>query len=320
MTRDQSLLDRLRESPSPQARVLAELLDALEWPGEGIQLRNALCGSPSALDSADLLNSLSNLGYRWTVSRLNGSVSWSERALPLLVRSEQAGAPCQVVQTADQLRAVLSRSGPQLVYRFHFEPERAGEQRQWFQAQVMRFRRGIGELYAVSLLLNLLALVLPFFIRAVYNLEIPGGQVGDLFLLLPFALLAVGLQIALTQWRQARLADYGAQLDLILATRVLGKVLRLRLPQLERYTPLALAGRLRGYQSLRAYVTGPLALTKSLDQPEHGRGHEAGHSVGTGYSSDARAHPNSPAHRSGIRHTPGASRPHPEHTHAKQAF
>jgi ATP-binding cassette subfamily C protein/ATP-binding cassette subfamily C protein LapB len=266
MTRDQSLLDRLRESPSPQARVLAELLDALEWPGEGIQLRNALCGSPSALDSADLLNSLSNLGYRWTVSRLNGSVSWSERALPLLVRSEQAGAPCQVVQTADQLRAVLSRSGPQLVYRFHFEPERAGEQRQWFQAQVMRFRRGIGELYAVSLLLNLLALVLPFFIRAVYNLEIPGGQVGDLFLLLPFALLAVGLQIALTQWRQARLADYGAQLDLILATRVLGKVLRLRLPQLERYTPLALAGRLRGYQSLRAYVTGPLALA-ALDLP-----------------------------------------------------
>ena len=266
MKRDHSLLDRLRESPSAQARVLAELLDALQWPGEGIQLRNALCGSPTAMDGADLLNSLSNLGYRWSVTRLSDAAGWNHRAFPLLVRGEQPGAPCQLVLTQGQLQQALSGADPKLVYRFHFEPERAGEQRQWFQAQVMRFRRGVGELYAVSLLLNLLALVLPFYIRAVYNLEIPGGQAGDLFLLLPFGLLAVGLQIALTQWRQARLADFGAQLDLILTTRVLGKLLRLRLPQLERYSPLALAGRLRGYQSLRIYVTGPLALAV-LDLP-----------------------------------------------------
>ncbi|NDC14234.1 MAG: ATP-binding cassette domain-containing protein [Synechococcaceae bacterium WB9_2_170] len=266
MKHDQTLLDQLRNSPSQQARVLAGLLDALHWPGEGIQLRNALSGSPTAMDSADLLNSLRNLGYRWSVARLNDPANWTERAYPILVRQDEAGAPFQLVETAEQLREISTHSSGLLGYRFHFEPERAGEQRQWFQAQVMRFRRGIGELYAASLLLNLLALVLPFFIRAVYNLEIPGGQVGDLFLLLPFALLAVGLQIALTQWRQARLADYGAQLDLILATRVLGKLLRMRLPQLERYSPLALAGRLRGYQGLRTYVTGPLSLA-ALDLP-----------------------------------------------------
>ena len=262
------LLQRLAQSPSEQARLLPQVLELLNWPGEAIQLRNALCGSPGAMDSTDLLNTLSNLGYRWEVSRLSGP-SHRDVAMwgyPLLLRGPQPGAPIQLVRSVEALDQALMGQGQSLAYRLYFEPERAGEQRQWFQAQVLRFRRGIGELYVISLLINLLALVLPFYLRAVYNLEIPGGQSGDLFGLLPVALIAVGLQIWLIQHRQSRLADYGGQLDLVLATKVLGQLLRLRLPQLERYSPLALAAKLGSYQSLRTYVTGPMALA-ALDLP-----------------------------------------------------
>ncbi|MEY4358760.1 MAG: alpha-hemolysin translocation ATP-binding protein HlyB [Cyanobacteriota bacterium] len=268
MSRDHLMLDRLAESPSPQARLLPQVLEALEWPGEAIQLRNALSGSPASLDATDLLNTLANLGYRWTVQRLGSrdAARLAQQPFPVLVRADQPTAPLQLLHNGAELAAAVAAAPSLLAYRFRFEPENLSEKRQWFQAQVLRFRRGIGELYVISLLINLLALVLPFFIRAVYNLEIPGGQAGDLFLLLPFALLAAGLQLWLSQWRQRRLAEVGSQLDLVLTTRVIDRLLRLRLLQLERYTPLALATKLRSHQALRAYVTGPLALA-ALDLP-----------------------------------------------------
>lgn len=268
MSRDSLILQKLAQSPSEQARLLPSLLDGLAWPGEAVQLRNALCGSPAQMDSTDLLNTLANLGYRWEVTRISARRpgGWPLAGFPLLVGPDAPGAPLRLVSSSSELAQATPPQGQCLAYRFYFEPARAGEQRQWFQAQVLRFRRGIGELYLISLLLNLLALALPFYIRAVYNLEIPGGQAGDLFLLLPFALIAVGLQIWLTQLRQVRLARVGGNLDLVLATRVLGMLLRLRLPELERYTPLALANRLRSHEALRAYVTGPLALA-ALDLP-----------------------------------------------------
>ena len=263
------LFDRLRSSDSAMARLLPDLLDGLQWPGEAIQLRNAISGSPQRMDGVDLLNTLANLGYRWEVRTFKPhrlAAQLQQLNYPLLVRDDGAATPFTLIADASALRAHGSSGSSVLVYELTLEPERAGEKRQWFQAQVLRFRGGIGELYVISLLINLLALAMPFYIRAVYNLEIPGGQAGDLFLLLPFAILAVLLQIWLTQRRQARLADLGAELDLLLSIRVLEKLLLLRLPQLQRYTPLTLASRLRGFQSLRTYLTGPVALA-ALDLP-----------------------------------------------------
>lgn len=263
------LFERLRQSDSPSARLLPDLLEALRWPGEAIQLRNAISGSPQSMDGVDLLNTLANLGYRWTATSLQARTPLAvlqRLDYPLALRADEANWQFQLVQTPQQLSGLLALDRSYFAYDFRFEPERAGEKRQWFQAQVLRFRGGIAELYVISLLINLLALVMPFYIRAVYNIEIPGGQVGDLFLLLPFAITAVLLQIWLTQRRQARLADLGAELDLLLSIRVLEKVLLLRLPQLERYTPLTLANRLRSFQGLRTYLTGPVALA-ALDLP-----------------------------------------------------
>jgi ATP-binding cassette subfamily C protein LapB len=263
------LFDRLRQSESASARLLPDLLEALDWSGEAIQLRNAISGSPQSMDGVDLMNTLANLGYRWTVIPLSARTPLAQLQrldYPLALRADQANWEFRLVQTAEQLAGLLALDQAYYAYDIRFEPERAGEKRQWFQAQVLRFRGGITELYVISLLINLLTLAMPFYIRAVYNIEIPGGQVGDLFLLLPFAITAVLLQLWLTQRRQARLADLGAELDLLLSIRVLEKVLLLRLPQLERYTPLTLANRLRSFQGLRTYLTGPVALA-ALDLP-----------------------------------------------------
>jgi len=267
MSRD-TLFEKLAQSDSPSARLLPELLDALAWSGESVQLRNALSGSPLSMDGVDLLNTLANLGFRWDVRRFRGVLT-PERLPPLdfpvLIRS-QLSKTFQLIENEQDLRKALPSLRRLFVYSFRFEPQRLAEQRQWFQALVLRFRGSIAELYVMSLLIALLTLVLPFYIRAVYNIEIPGNQFGDLLGLAPFALLGVLLQVWLTNRRQVRLADLGAELDITISIRVLEKLMLLRLPQLERYTPLSLASRLRSFQGLRSYLTGPLAQA-ALDLP-----------------------------------------------------
>lgn len=258
----------LASSESPAARLLPELLQGLSWTGEPVQLRNALSGTPQHMDDVDLLNTMANLGFRWDVSRLRGVSTPSQLPpldFPVLV-CRQHRREFLLINNQQELVDALPRLRRLFVFSFRFEPQNLAEQKQWFQAQVLRFRGSIAELYVLSLFITLLGLVLPFYIRAVYNLEIPGGQVSDLFGLLPFAALAVILQMWLTQRRQARLADLGAELDITICIRVLEKLMCLRLPQLERYTPLSLASRLRGFQGLRTYVTGALAQA-TLDLP-----------------------------------------------------
>lgn len=267
ISKDQ-LFQLLRSSHSPTVCLLPKLLEALFWVGEPVQLRNALSGSPEHMDGVDLLNTLANLGYRWDVRRLRGALTPNTLPVfdfPVLIRSQLA-FDFQLIEDEHQLRQALPRLRRVFVYSFRFEPHRLAENRQWFQALVLRFRGSIAELYVMSFLIALLSLVLPFYIRAVYNLEIPGGQVFDLFGLLPFAVLGVVLQVWLTQRRQARLADLGAELDITISLRVLEKLLLLRLPQLERYTPLSLGSRLRSFHGLRSYFTGPLAQA-ALDLP-----------------------------------------------------
>ncbi|MFY8148532.1 MAG: ATP-binding cassette domain-containing protein [Prochlorococcaceae cyanobacterium] len=262
------LLSRLRQSPSAAARMLPDLLEALEWAGEPIQLRNALCGQPEAMDLVDVLNTLANLGYERAVKEVGPALhrSLAAGAFPLLLQGPAWDAGFQLVRSAGELPAAGSLRRRTFANRFTLAERASAEPRQWFQAQVLRFRGVIWQLYLISFFLNLLALILPFYIASVYGAQIPTGQVGQLFSLLPLALAAVALQIWMSQRREALLARLGSQLNFLLTIRLLERALRLRLPQLSRFSPLTLSSRLRAYQGLQTFVTGPLAQA-ALDLP-----------------------------------------------------
>jgi len=266
----QELLRRLSQSQSRSSRLLPELLAALQWDGELLQLRNAIAGLPEQMDESDLLNTLYNLGYRWKVSsfRSAGYEALLHEAFPILLQFESGvDKGFRLVRHPSELPHLDRFLGRVLVYRFALlDSARREPVRQWLQGQLLRFRSRIAQLYLLSLFVNLLALVPPYYIRSVYNQEIPSGELFGIFILLPFALLAVAAQIWLSYRRQNKLSSLAAQLDIVISTRVMERMLQLKLPQLERFSPLSLARRLRGYYSIRQYITGPLALA-ALDLP-----------------------------------------------------
>ena len=265
-----TLLDLLRDSSSDNSQLLAELLDAFAWDGEMLQLRNALAGTPDKMDDADLFNTLYNLGYRWNVIGLGrGSVdALSDGAFPVLLQWSAPRKYLQLIRSRDDLRSIGLAHSRVIAYRFALldDSNKRTNPHQWLQAQLLRFRSRIAQLYLISLFINLLALVPPFYIRSVYNQEIPSGDLASIFTLLPFVLAAVGLQIWLSFRRQNKLSSLAAQLDMVISTRVMERMLQLRLPQLERFSPLSLARRLRSYYGLRQFITGPVALA-ALDLP-----------------------------------------------------
>jgi ATP-binding cassette subfamily C protein/ATP-binding cassette subfamily C protein LapB len=268
---DYNLLQVLRASSSPNCQLLTEVLDALHWDGELLQLRNALAGSPEKMDETDLLNTLYNLGYRWKVNRLGrrGFEELEQGAFPVLLQwSDRQLQGLQLIRDQHKLQAFEPPQTRVLAYRFALLDKSSKQisNQQWFQAQLLRFRSRIAQLYLISLFINVLALVPPFYIRSVYNQEIPSGELISIFTLLPFVLAAVGLQIWLSFRRQTKLSGLAAQLDMVISTRVMERMLQLRLPQLERFTPLSLARRLRSYYGLRQFITGPVALA-ALDLP-----------------------------------------------------
>lgn len=258
---------RLQDSPSPIAPLLLELLSALDWQGETVQLRNALTGDPDRMDGVDLLNTMANLGYERTAEEVGPKrhADLLTSGFPVLLQGPAWESGFLLAKTPQELPPPSSLQRRTFAFRFHVGTQK-NESRQWFQAQVLRFRGLIWRLYLISLFLNLLALVLPYYIGAIYSQTIPAGEVSQLFSLLPFALVAAALQIGLSQRRQRLLARLGQQLDLLLTVRLLERVLRLRLPQLSRYSSLTLSNRLREYQGLQTFVTGPLARA-ALDLP-----------------------------------------------------
>ncbi len=263
-------LDLLRHSASANVQLLAQLLEALAWQGEDLQLRNALAGSPERMDDADLLNTLYNLGYRWSVISLGrgGLRRLAPGPFPVLLQDNARQSGLRLIRDVQELDAAVPPQTRVLAYHFSLldSSNRRNTTSQWLQAQLLRFRSGIAQLYLISLFINVLALAPPFYIRSVYNQEIPSGELLSIFTLLPFVLAAVALQIWLSFRRQNKLSSLAAQLDVVISTRVMERMLQLRLTQLERFSPLSLARRLRSYYGLRQFITGPVALA-ALDLP-----------------------------------------------------
>lgn len=266
------LIDLLASSQCENCNLFAELLNALAWNGEERQLLNALAGRADLMDRTDILNTLKSLGYTWKTILPEKESDESLRLLryPLLVES-RANKNLRIAANIDELKLFAQSHSDNLAYSFRLDKdsrkgkslERGGK---WLQTELLRFRPLAIKLYLISLFINAAGLVPPLYIKAVYNNNIPAKEVFETFALLPLVLAAVAIQIILSYKRQRELARAGAQLDIIINSRVIERTMRLKLNQLEALSPTSLTRRLRGYIGIRQLITGPVAGC-ALDLP-----------------------------------------------------
>lgn len=256
------------------ASCLMPLLMALRWRGDPRHIAESLPHFAESLDLNAFRNVMANLSYQSRpIDILMDAVD--SRLLPCLFVPEDAGAAVvlgySAVGTAiydgehQEYRTIPPGQAPKgTAYVFTpvdtDELQAVQQKLSWFGSITQRFRTLTYQVFAVTLLLNLLALVTPMFVKAVYDQVVATGSLSTL------AYLAIGVGIALVcdlvlrGLRAKILAFVGARFDNIIGTAVFQRILYLPPAMTERATIGSQVSRIKDFESVREFFTGSMAL------------------------------------------------------------
>ena len=257
---------------SEAAACLMPLLNALGWRDTPRHLAEALPHIADTLDIDDLHRVLENLGYACRLIRTPLD-KLETRHLPCLFVPEQG--PLLVVLdregdsftvfdgSSSSVAAIDGRSfrGTATIPRKAdaAENEGAGTERSWIWRTAKRFRAQAAQLLAITFVTNILALTMPLFIMAVYDRVIGAHSHETLVYLVGGAVFALLCDLALRLIRARLLAYVGARIDMIMGTTAFQRVLFLPVAMTERASVGGQLSRLKQFESVREFFTGPLA-------------------------------------------------------------
>ncbi|OSQ46820.1 peptidase domain-containing ABC transporter [Thalassospira alkalitolerans] len=249
------------------------LLQALGWRGLPRQVAEALPHMSDALDLTDFRNVLANLNYRsreidTTFDQID------DRLMPCLfvpdngtalvvIRPENIGIRVFDGGTSSE-RVIKPGNLPGRLFQFtqadrserYFEEDKRG----WFGGITARFSALGGQLLLITLMLNLMALASPIFVMGIYDRVIGTRSIP---MLIQFG---IGISIVLIMdWvlrnlRSQMVSHFGARLDTLVSSAIFERLLSLPPAFTERAPVGVQISRIRDFESVREFFTGPMAL------------------------------------------------------------
>lgn len=243
------------------------LLEAYGLSGEHERLADATPYARDAMELVDILGVMARMGYS---------------CAPLNIRTYDLDArllPCAFVEEkTGQLRILThvpseSIRGTAYIFTKH-EAQDPREQKEalaatghgWFAQTLLRFRKLAWRVVGLSLLLSVVALALPLFLMAIYDRTADITTPQAIYLLGTGAIIALVIESILRRMRSENLAWFASRIDNIVSNRVLSRLLQMPAYAIERASVASQLARLRSFESVREFATGPLFLTL-LDVP-----------------------------------------------------
>lgn len=254
---------------SDLAACLLPLLKALGWKGDPRNVAEALPHFANDLDLTGLRNVMANLNYssrpvRLTVDdidpRLLPCLFLPDHSHALVVKSNRDGH-IEVFDSAQGIVCPLEAIDVAgTAYFFTPVPLDAGPSRiGWFRTVLDRFRPLFWQAFFVTLFLNLMSLGAPLFVMNVYDKVIGTGSVPTLVAFCFGVAIALLFDTILRSVRARILAFIGARLDNIMGNNIFQHILSLPPGFTERATIGAQVARIKDFESVREFFTGPLA-------------------------------------------------------------
>ena len=257
---------------SEVAACLMPLLEALHWQGDPRMVADALPHFANDLDIDDLRQVLANLNYATQTARL-AVRAIDTRLLPCLftpdngptmvvLQIEPSGTVSVFNGATGQIETLPKGTHKGTAYfvtaRTEDGPSGTLAEEAWIRPIVLRFRRHIITMFAITGLTSLLALVPPLFVMVIYDQVVGTGAVGTLFSLLVGVVFVLAAEALLRIVRARILAFIGARIDLILGTAAFQQILHLPVVLTKRTTLGAQIAQLRQFEAVREFFSGPL--------------------------------------------------------------
>lgn len=232
---------------------LMPLLQALKWKGEIRQLHEAVPAHARHFDLEDFRDCMAHLGF---ASRLFHAVpkTLDARLLPYLI-VEEGKAP--VVLASEQ---ELASASAEHCWILSFEAISAPvEMNAPLRKTLKRFHPLLKQILLISFLIGGLALAPTFFNMAIYDHIIASGSASSLPMLVIGVMLALAAEIGFRHLRAKKLSYFGARIDHFVSCSVFERLMFLPPLYTERASVSAQLARLRDFESVREFFTGPLA-------------------------------------------------------------
>lgn len=273
MSANSDIISQLAEDTplSDASAALAPLLDALHWRGTSRQLAEALCSTWDQALIDDLRDTLATLSFRSSTKKTTLNAI-DQRLLPCVFEST-AGRVLVVSKDSFSNIVIYDATGRKLLSAFpgnlkgtayFFVPVEPGSSKPkggWFRPIARRFESIAVQLLLLSLVISILSLATPFFIKAIFDQVIAAKSLSTL------AYLAIGMGFAIVcntiirLMRSTLLSHVGGRLDNIINVSVIDKLLDLPLVRLEKASVGAQLARLREFEGMRGFFAGPIAVS-----------------------------------------------------------
>ncbi len=261
------------------AGCLVPILTALKWRGDPDQLVESLPHFVGALSVDDLRDVLARLGFPTNVVR--GRISKIDaRMLPCIFVTDQERIVVVLERDGRDLRVYDPEHGEELLEDFrgvhgeiYFVGDESGPsgdtgnpEDAWFTQTMARFRKTVVIMFATTFAINMLAIAVPLSIMVIYD-QVIGRQNGSF---LPY--LALGVAIAMSMEFALRLvrtkgqAYLSSRLEFLIGTKAMAHITHLPYSVVERAPVDKQLARIKEFESLRDFFTGPL-VTIAFDLP-----------------------------------------------------
>ena len=262
------------EDISPYAACIMPILTALGWRSYHRELIEALPHFADHLDLVDLRNMLVTLGYESDGKRTKAS-QLNPALLPCLFVSDGGGIYVITERAGDQLtyfdaqekryftKEVTHDSGTAYLFTDTHPTHAMGGQEltgeKWFAQILKRFRKLVKHLIGMTLMLNVIALFVPLYIMVVYDNVIGARSVNSLPYLIVGLAIALACELIFRLLRARTLGLLAGRLDYVIGVETFKKLLSLPPLLTERSTVNSQLSRLRQFDSIRDFFTGPSA-------------------------------------------------------------
>lgn len=231
--------------------LLLPLLKSLQWKGEFRHMQEAM--PPGGIKNIfDFQDTMAHLGYVGTLLK-HKDIDIIELSLPALA-IERDGTPFIL----DSLKDFHNLSSHAKVLNFT-QSEMQKIQTAGIRERLRKFKPLLGQVLVISLAINFMTMLPILYNRVIYDHVISSGSSEGMVMMVNGVLLALVLEMGLRHLRNTRLSFFGARIDHIVGCSALERLLFLSPSLTEKASVSAQIARMKDFESVRDFFTGPLA-------------------------------------------------------------